>query len=444
AARLHVPRPPAAPHGPVGGGRRGYRRGRGPHRGRYDHQRRAGLVYTRDHAGRRGPRPGRAHRGDPQRPRRGRGALVARPGVAPARGRQARHRLDQTHQDGPGHARRLHAGRGAGVCGDLRGPFAGQGADHDRAQRRHLHQRDEGAGAGRHRPGPLDAGDGGEGRLLPPARQRLGHADPDRYEGRGRVRGDGGPHSADLRGHPPGGHLGARVLRDRAAAHRDPPKARHARRRARHGGGDARRGARRLPTRRAHARGRGGRPDRARGGRVRDRRAHGRRRRQARHRLRPEPPLPRARPPEGHRDLRPRDGDGRGGRRGRDDGPGRPDRPGHGARGPGHPGAHQPVPRDRTREGDRGRGRLRRRRHQREQRPRLPRHLPGRATLRGRGDNARHEARRRQRHSRPHPAVRARPRRPRPRGPRTRLDRRPRRRHRGRRRPHGQGPHGPV
>ena len=34
----------------------------------------------------------------------------------------------------------------------------------DRALLRH-----EGPGLGRHRPGPLDAGDGGQGRLLPPA-----------------------------------------------------------------------------------------------------------------------------------------------------------------------------------------------------------------------------------------------------------------------------------
>ena len=85
------------------------------------------------------------------------------PGVPAAPGWQDRH-SKQGAADDAGHAvDGLHAGRGAGVPGDRRGPTQGVAA-HDQGQLRGGGQRrDRGAGPGRHRPGGRHAGDGRQG-----------------------------------------------------------------------------------------------------------------------------------------------------------------------------------------------------------------------------------------------------------------------------------------
>lgn len=70
--------------------------------------------------------------------------------------------LDQAEEVADRIGGRVHPGRGPRVPDDRRAPGAGGALHDDRPHRRHLHQRDAGAGAGQHRPGGLDAGDGGQ------------------------------------------------------------------------------------------------------------------------------------------------------------------------------------------------------------------------------------------------------------------------------------------
>ena len=154
---------------------------------------------------------------------------------------------------------------------------------------------------------------------------------------------------ADVRRDPPRGHLGARVLRDRAAAEGGAAAAGHARRRPRHRGGVARRRDGRVPLRRDRAPLGDRRPARARRRRVRDRGADGRRGRAPRDRVRSARGIARPRARARCRDQLDGAGDG-GGRRGRgDDRSRRADPAGDDPPRPGDPRPHQPRPRDRAR-----------------------------------------------------------------------------------------------
>ena len=260
-----------------------------------------------------------------------------RPRLRPARRRQDGDRVDR----GPHRPRRpldgLHAGRGAGVRGDRRGPGPGRRLHLGLEHRRGRHRRHRGPRARRHRPGRRDARDGGQGRAVQAVRRRRRRADLPGHQGRRRDRGDGGPARAQLRRHQPRGHLGPALLRDRAAAQ---GPARHPgvpRRPARYGG----RGARRARGRAADHR-------------SRHRRGPGRDlRRRRRGRRGGADPAGRGRVgPRGHRParraaLRPR----------------RPD-PGQAVAGPGHRRPHRPH------RHPRGRARGRRRLHRRLRRHR--------------------------------------------------------------------------
>ena len=224
----------------------------------------------------------------------------------------------------PGRARRLHARRGARVAGHRRVPRAGLALHDDRPQRGHRHQRHPRPGAGRHRPRPGDAGDGGQGALLRPAGRHQRGADPDRHQGRRRVRGHRRAHRSRVRRHPPGGHLHARLLRDRAAPDRRAAPAGDARRRARHRRGHLRGRDRRLPPGRHPPRRGRRRPDRPGRRRLRHRLADPRRGR-ARDRRRPQPGRPAQRARARHRDRRPGDGHGEDRRRRGHQRPPRPD-----------------------------------------------------------------------------------------------------------------------
>ena len=122
-------------------------------------------------------------------------------------------------------------------------------------------------------------------------------------ERRRRVRRDGAADRAHVRRDPPRGHLGAGVLRDRAAADRGAAAAGHARRRARHRGRVAGGRDGGLPVRGGRAGVRHRRSARARRGGLRDRLADGRGRRQPRDRLRSPRGFPRAGPGARDRDL---------------------------------------------------------------------------------------------------------------------------------------------
>ncbi len=229
--------------------------------------------------------------------------LAPGPGADPPRGRQAADGGHGSRRHGAADARRVHAGRGAGVPGDRQEPGARRALHDDLPYGGDLHQRHPGAWPRRHRAGRVDAGDGGQGRLLPAVRRHLGRADPDRRQGRRHVRGHGRADRADLRGHPPRGHLGPRVLRDRAAADRGAATACDARRRPRDRRGDDRgrdrglsRGGRRTGLD-------DGRPARSWRGRLRNRLADGRRRRREGDRLRSARGLSRARARARDRDL---------------------------------------------------------------------------------------------------------------------------------------------
>ena len=111
-------------------------------------------------------------------------------------------------------------------------------------------QRHRGARPGQSRRGGGEAGDGGQDRAVQALRRHRRHRSRDRLRGR-RRRGERGALPRRLRRHQPGGHQGAGMLRDRAAAaradgHPGVPR-RPARHRHRRGGG----ADQRLPSHRA-------------------------------------------------------------------------------------------------------------------------------------------------------------------------------------------------
>ena len=183
----------------------------------------------------------------------------------------------------------LHAGRGPGLPGTGREPGRRAAADHQAQHRRGRDRRLGGARAGQHRRDPGAARHGGQGGAVQALRRDRRLPDLPRHPGRRRDRAGGRADRAGVRRHQPRGHLGAAVLRDRAAAAR---QARHPglpRRPARHRHRGARRaaqrpqGGRQAPRGRPHRdvggrRGGNGDPD----GAARGRRPPRRRRRQGR------------------------------------------------------------------------------------------------------------------------------------------------------------------
>ena len=156
-----------------------------------------------------------------------------------------------THQ--PGRARRLHARRRARVERDRRVPAARRRFTMIGRSVAICTNGTRVLGPRRHRPGAAHAGDGGQGAVLRAARRHQRGADPDRHQGRRRVRRDGRADRPRVRRHPPRGHLGAGVLRDRAPADRGAAAAGDARRRPRHRGRHLGRRDRRLPPGRTSA-----------------------------------------------------------------------------------------------------------------------------------------------------------------------------------------------